>query len=470
MSKILITLIGNIPGPARRYCHLHLKTFNPNSEENFFLHDFKKISEKKASKLKSNSTRLYEKILDILFNYYAPKVDTLNTETRLLKRALVLNKLGMQHYASTLSETVINSTIEDHNYLKCLEAFDLRLQFAFEQEDMSYLHHYMLEYREQKEQMIRDYMDLSNYQTLWMIVKQGAMKHHFFSPEEKLEGNYYAQLLDRDEMELTAESKIILFKIKGYISMKEKKPEKALEFMLKTKTVYDNNPWLTIKDPLEYARYIKNTCITLSFLKQTDKAKAMIDSFETEMGFDEKKFDPIQLEIKCIILGIQVDLALACRDFEMYNEKFITEEKFILVHHEKIPPESRISLLYAFFLINLHNRNYRKCRVIINYLSKIDENIRKDLRELTYIGELALHYLEGNIDLLESRLKHLERKLMHESPFFKFTSDVLIYFILKLKDPHAKHSERYLKDILKEAKEGEMSVYFNYNPLLELKR
>src|SRR5205814_1928052 len=100
--------------------------------------------------LKSNSTRLYEKLLDILFNYYAPTLDTLHAETRSLKRALVLNKLGMQHSASHLSEAVIISTIEDHNYIKYLEAFDLRLQFAFEQEDMSYLYQYISEYRTQK--------------------------------------------------------------------------------------------------------------------------------------------------------------------------------------------------------------------------------------------------------------------------------------------------------------------------------
>lgn len=469
MSKKLIDLIEHIPGPARRYCHLQLRSFNPNSKEIFFLSDFKNISNGKTGELKSNSTRLYDKLLDILFSYYAPKVDTLNSETRLLKRALVLNKLGMRHAASHLSEEVISNTIQDHNYIKCLEAFDLRLQFAFEQEDMSYLHHYMSEYRAQKEQMVKDYMDLSDYQTLWMIVKQGAIKHHFYSTDKDPEESYFAQLLDRNENELTAESQLIFYKIKGFISMKEKKPMETLAYMLRTKSVYDNNPWLALKDPLEYAKYVKNTCITFLVLQQLDKAKTFIDNFESEMRFNEKEFDQTRFEIRCIILGIQIDIMLTNRDFDIYRTKFSSAEKMILKHHQKLPLEIRATLMYGFFLTNLHFRNFRSCKAFLNILIEIDGNVREDIHELAKIGELTLHFLEGNTDLLENRLKFLERKLVNERPFFKFTPDVLIYFILKLRDPLKKNSDRHLALILKEAKKGELAGYYNFNPLLELK-
>src|SRR5436190_11207 len=133
MSHQLIQLVKSLTRIEKRYINLNLKTFSFDELSNKFLIDFNKIEKqlslKKINKefeIEGNSTRLFYKLLDILFNLYKDQLYDNENDNRLIKRSQILfSKRFYDEGVRHLNKVIYKGY--SYSYLLKIEAIELKI-------------------------------------------------------------------------------------------------------------------------------------------------------------------------------------------------------------------------------------------------------------------------------------------------------------------------------------------------------
>ncbi|MBL7917750.1 MAG: hypothetical protein JNM96_05090, partial [Bacteroidia bacterium] len=393
MSLNLIQLVKTLTKSEKRYIHLNLKTFSFDENTNQFLADFNKVEHyvglKKQAKtltLEGNSTKLYYKILDILFQLLKENLYDNENDNRLIKRSQVLFHKGFYQEGIKQLNKVIY-TEKDFSYLLRIEAIELKIRAAIKFSDIDYLNK---NFESDKLLLI----DFSNYyfnqlefESIWALVKAESSTTYFIGQDNDFIKRYQVLLQD-EKYALGPAAKIFYNKIKGFLAIKEGKFETALGFAKRTKSLYVLNEEIKNRNLGEYLRSIRNLCIAYIHLEQYDKAEVLLNETEQEARENKKwKVSLLKNDLFTLFVSLRMDLIIYSGAINKNQSRFNFFESEIKNNEEYLGADEKLTALFQLCYFYLYTQNYKKALRTFNKAIVIPDNVRKDLRQLLLLCE-----------------------------------------------------------------------------------
>ena len=472
MSQTLTQLLNTLSGPEKRYCNLYIKTFSGKDKDNIMINDFLSISQpkkKENSKNKTpvtsgNSTRLFYKLTDALYVYHQESLSP--DESAYSRRARVLFTKGLYKEAYRLAERVINSNPQEHHLLK-METIEMRMLQALKTYDADYLNS---EYQNDKKRLAtlsKEYFNLIEYELLWATLRLESKDSYFFKTKNTLQ----SPLLKKEEKALSPFAKISFNKIKGFIAVKESDYPIANFHSNRARQLYEKYPYLIVKDPGDYLRTLTTICLSLIFNKLYSEAGDLLSRFDDSPDlFSKSKNAEVITEYFSFKVLMRLILAISNGEFKVPHYEIPELEKFFEKYKDFLPVDQSINTNLCLAVININNSHYRKAIRQINYVLKHSETFRRDIFHLAMMAELSIHYLLGNIELLESKLNSFKRHLATEELPFGFEKDLpnLLGKIIQSPGDKTNFTNLQEKIISNLQEEGKM-IYLNFVTLLTIK-
>lgn len=471
MSFNLSQLLNTLNGAEKRYCSLYLKTFSNKKGQNKILNDFhslqhasKKAIVKKKYTPEGNSTRLFYKLVDALYVFHQESLCT--NESVYSRRARLLFAKGLYKEGYRLTEKVVNSNPHEHHLLK-METIELRMLHALKTSDVDYLN---TEFKNDKKRLVslsKEYFNLIEFELLWASFRLESTDSYFFGKKNTLQ----SKLLKKEVYALSPFAKILFNKIKGFIAVKEQAYPEANYFANRAKQLYEEYPYLIAKDPGDYLRSLANICLSLIFNKSYSEAADILQQFDDSPDlFSKSKKAEVITEYFSFKVLMRLVLAISNGEFKVADYEISELEKLFDKYKDFLPVDQRLNTNLSFAVININNGNYRKAIKQINFVLKHSESFRRDIFHLALMAELSVHYLLGNVELLESKLNSFKRHLTKEELPFGFEKD-LPYLLGKIiHSPGDKTNFTNLHDkITSSIQEEGKFIYTNYITLLTIK-
>lgn len=464
MSQTLLQLLNTLNSAEKRYCNLYLKTFSNKNETNKSLSDFKTLQriakDPKAAKkniTEGNSTRLYYKILDALFLFHQDSI--FPDEKQYIRRARILYNKGFYKEAYKITDKILKQNPNENHLLK-IEVIEMRILNALKSSDVDYLNTDFHNDKKRLEELSKEYFNLVDYETLWASYKLESTTSYFFGDKDSTKSN----LLKSEDKAISPTAKVLFNKIKGFISIKEGNYTAANFYANRTKYLYDQFPYLIKKDPGDYLRSIRNICISLIFNKMYPEAEALINELDSN-GFEFNKNKNADVITEYFTLGvlIKLDIIIASGRIPEYTKEVVELESKYNSLKELLPMNEKLNANINFSLINIHGGNYRKALKQINFVLKEAEKFRKDVYHLALISELTVHYLLGNVQLLESKLNSFKRHINDPDLPFAFEKELphLVGKIIQAPEERSNYTNLHNR-ITKSLEAENKSVYRNF--------
>lgn len=472
MSHQLSLLLNSLNGAEKRYCNLHLKTFSGKTQNNVLVNDYENISrnlkknksDKHTQITDGNSTRLYYKLIDALCDFHQV---TLNPDEALFsRRARLLFSKGLYKEAYRLADKVIESNPQEHHLLK-METIELRMLNALKTSDIEYLKKEFKEDKVRLKNLSKEYFNLIEFELLWASFRLESTTSYFFGTKNTIK----SPLLKSEENALTPFAKILFNKTNGFIAVKEGDYPAANFYANRAKLLYEQYPYLIEKDPGDYLRSVNNICLSLIFNKLYSEAAKLLSEFDSERDiFSRSKNAEVKTEFFSVKVLLRLLLAISNGEYKTIDYEIPELERMFEKYKSILPTDQKISSLLSFAIININHGNYRKAIKNLNYVIKHAEIFRKDLFHLALMAELSIHYLLGNVDLLESKLNSFKRHLNQEELPFGFEKDLPPLLNKIIQSPSEKSNFTDLHEtIISSLNKENKFIYTNFITLLLLK-
>lgn len=467
MSFNLLQLLSTLNGAEKRYCHLYLKTFSNKDTPNKILSDFnllQRIAKKPSSPKKfiteGNSTRLYYKLLDALFMFHQDSI--LPDEKQLIRRARVLYSKGFNNEALKITEKILNQNPQTNHLIK-IEVIELRMLSALKTSDLNYLKNNFSDDKKKLETLSKEYFNLLEYEGLWASFRLESTNSYFFGEK----GTIKSKLLQNEEKAISPAAKVLYNKVKGFVAVKEGDYPAANFYANRAKFLYEQYPYLIKKDPGDYLRSLSNMCLALMFNKMYSEAEVILNDFQNHSFefYKSKNVDVLTEYFKLKVLLRLVLFISAGKILDNFHE--IKEHDIIFNElYEALPLDEKLNTHLSFSIFYINSGDYRKALKHINFVLKNAEKFRKDIFHLGLITELCVHYMNNNIDLLESKLNSFKRYInTNESPFsFEKELPHLLGKILQAPEEKLNYSNLH-QAITKSLETENKMVYKNFIPL-----
>jgi len=426
MSRPLIQLINTLTGSEKRYIHLNLKTFHFDEKSNSLLTDFNEtdrfIGLKKPEQklqLKGNATRLYYKLLDILFLLYKDVLYENEHDNRLIKRSQVLFHKGFYEEGVKQLNKVIY-TDDSYSYLLRIEGIELKLKAAMKYSDVDYLKVAFEKDKQLLAQYSKLYYNLLQFEGIWALTKVESSTSYFFGKEEKFLEKY-DKLLSDEKFALSPAAKIFYNKINGFLAIKKGSHSSALEFALRTKELYDLNPTIRDNNFSEYLRAIRNLCIALTYKKNYHEAEKLLEDADDIINNNPRAKAPhLSADLFTLMTLLRMDLIIHTGKVKEYEFKLQEFEKAVELNEDVLGNDEKITAYLHLMLFYIQTEKYNKAIKIISKALNIPEGNRTDLRPLFIMGKITVYYLQGNDELMVSQLQSYKRLLDKGSYFFEW--------------------------------------------------
>lgn len=469
MNKQISDLISGLTGSEKRYIHLQLKTFSES--DNISLADFISI-EKSISKnlplkkIKSNVTRLYYNIIDILAEYHRNNISTNYSDFLNLNRAKLLYYKGMNEEAEKLIDKILNIPSSDSQLIQ-VEAIGLRLMHAVNSGKIEYLNSQFEKDKESLRQISEEFTNLMNYTLLWAASKFETSSGYFFDKKNTFTEKQYREFLADESQARSPKAKILFNKLKGYEAIKSHDIEDAFEYTVRAIEIFQQYPELVQTETLEYLKSLRNYCIAQNFRKKHEEGFDYITQIQN--SFDKKllhKNASARIESYILFVMIKMDFLISMFQNSPIHPEFDEFEKKYFEMQEYLPQDEKQTSSYHFVLFYLNSNIPRKALKYVNSILPNTGNTRKDIYHLTLIAELVIHYRLNNIGLLESKLNSYKNFIQKNGIVFSFENIVHAQLMKILNHPEelSLYKEFYelCNDMLmKETKQ----IYIPHNPI-----
>lgn len=459
---------------------MYLKTFSGKKGNNNLLADFlnadgllkSKKEGKKKIVYKSNSTKLYYKVLDILHQYHLnSELLLLNEEELNIKRSKILYSKGFYNEADKLISKVIARSHEN-NRLSKIEAIELKLQHAINKGDVNYLSEQFNDDKTKLLNYFNEYYNIIEYESLWAMLKLETVTSFFYSKLHDDKSFNYSKLLSDESMALTPRARTIYYKIKGFLAIKNNDVKSALEFTLLSINVFETHPNLLRSEPAEYLKAIRNLCISYKFNNEIHKALAVLQKIQTNdpIQLHNTKAE-VQIEYFFLFVILKLDLMINSGQFKNIEPELKMLEKKYKDMEEILPTEEKITAVFHFSLINIQLGYTRKALRYNNYVKEHAGIIRKDLYHIALMNEFVIHFQLNNLQLLESKINAFKRFISETVPVFGFEKKLPELFTMIANNPEKTSGYEHLHaEILTSLKKENKMVYEKFIPFLYLKK
>jgi hypothetical protein len=476
MSKQLVQLIKSLSRNEKRYINLNLKTFSFDQDSNKFLLDFNKIEKqiglkKKKNELliEGNSTRLYYKIIDILYHFHEQDLPNTDSSLKYLKRAKLLIYKGFYIDALKLLNKIIYQA-DTYDYLIKMESLELKLNSAIKFVDINYL---KTDYPKDKEIFSRfnsEYYNLMEFESMEALIKLESTTLYFYSDDHNITKTY-RQLLENESNAFHPLAKIYFNKANAFLSLKRGELDKALKYAQRTIELFAQFPEIKNKNLISYLKSIRNLCIVLIHLNNYDEAIELLNKYEPEL-VHYNKYDTadVRTELFTLLTLLQMDIIISNQMISENAAKLKYFEKEFSSKAELLRDDEKASSNLNLLIINLHLQNYRQSLRHTLQALKISGGVRKDIFHLALMAEITNHYFLGNTDVLFSKLAAYKRLISRGELMFGFEKELpaLLTTIFNNPQNSAPFKKLFAKINQSLTEEGK-EVYKRFIPLLYLK-
>ncbi len=470
MSKNLIYLIKSLTRTEKRYIHLNMKTFSFDEDKNVFLTDFNTVEryvkegkEKGKLKIKGNSTRLYHKILDILFLLYKEDLYENEKDNRLIKHSQILFLKGFYEEGLKHLNKVIYAE-NSYSYLLRIEAIELKIKAAIKFSDVDYLRKQFESDKQLISKLSRLYFNLLQFEGIWAMTKVESSEASFYGNNKKF-FKRHKKLLSDEKYAYSPNAKIFFYKINGFLAIRNGDPEKALECAQKTIALYNENQIILNNEFGEYLRSIRNLCIALIYQQKFDEAESLLDKTGLIiMSNPKSKLPHLKHDIFTVNVLLRMDIWIASERIKENLHWIKPMETLFHENEEYLGSDEKITTYYHFIVFSLNKNSYKNAIQYINRAIIQTGNQRVDIKNLILLSELVIHFNLGNIELFLSKLQSYRRYLEKGNHFFEFEKNICKE-LQKLADkPHDTKLHQSLQKFIKQslAKENKL----RYAPFL----
>lgn len=476
MSFQLVQLIKTLTRNEKRYVNLNLKAFIFNDDSNKLLSDFTKIEkqlslkkQKNALIISGNSTRLYYKILDILYQFHEEELPNSDESLKNLKRAKLLIFKGLYKEGVKLITKIINQTSK-HDYLIKMEAFELRLNSAIKYVDIDYLNSEYSGDKELFEKFHKEYFNLMEYESIEALIKLESTTLYFYGDDHQLKKSY-RKLLENEDNAFHPLAKIYYNKANAFLAIKRKDLNESHKYAKRTLEIFEQYPELKIKNLISYLKSIRNFCIVLIHLNKYGEAEKLINDIEPNLlVFNKYKTTDVNSELFTLFVLLRMDIIISNETIKENISKLKFFENEIKLNIDDLRDDEKASSYLNLSIFNLHLQQYRPALKNTVHALKISGTIRKDIYHLALMNELTLHYFLGNTEVLFSKLTAYKRIIAKGDFVFNFENDLPELLTAIFNNPQNQKFYKKLAHIINQSlvQDGKL-VYKPFISLLYLK-
>jgi hypothetical protein len=430
MSQHLIQLVKSLTRTEKRYVHLNLKTFSFDESTNKLLNDFLRIEKKTELKrtaapikTEGNATRVYYKILDILFVLHKEQLHDNENDNSLIKRSQVLFHKGFYKEGLKLLNKVIYRGYT-YSYLLRIEAIEIKIKAAIKFVDVEYINENFENDKKLLAEFSAFYFNQVELESMWAMIKVESTTNYFFGGQNSFAEKYKA-ILANEENALSPTAKLYHNQINGFLAMKEADSDKAYEYMKRTQVIFNWYPELKENNFSEYLRSNRNLCIVLQYQKKYKEASEVIDAVSKTIEAQRKRRShSLKNDIFTITILVRMGIIISSSTVKENIDRIKDFELGLEEYDEFIALDEKITCNYYLSIMHLHANNFRKALRFVNIAVSLSGTVRKDIHHVALLAELVVHYNLGNTDLLFSRLASFKRMVDKGDVVFSFEKQV----------------------------------------------
>lgn len=430
MSQQLINIVSALTRNEKRYINLNLKAFSFDEDSNGLLSDFNKIEKQIGLKKKKenlliegNSTRLYYKIIDILYQFHEEELPNSDNSLKNLKRAKVLIYKGLYKEGVKLLDKIIHHASK-YDYLIKMESLELKLNSAIESVDIDYLRVDYLKDKELFSKFHKEYFNLMEFESMEALIKLEASTLYFYGDDHYIT-KAYQQLLESEENAFHPLAKIYYNKANAFLAMKKGEPEKAFLYAKRTIELFEAYPEIKTRNLITYLKSIRNFCLVLFYLKKFTDAEFFLEETEDKLSGFKKSTNPdIRTELFTLFVLIRTNILISNNTIKDNLSKIKFFENEFQLNVDILKDDEKVSSHLNFTILNIYQKNYRQALKHNIQALKISGKIRKDIFHISLMNEIALHYLLGNTDVIFSKLIAYKRLIAKGDIMFGFEKEL----------------------------------------------
>lgn len=444
MSQQLIQLIGSLTRNEKRYISLNLKTFSSDKDVSGLLSDFNKTEKQIGLKRKKedliitgNSTRLYYKVIDILFQFHEEELPNSGESLKNLKRAKVLIFKGLYKEGFKMLDKIINDGTK-YDYLIKMEALELKLNSAIESVDVDYLNTAYPKDKELFTKFHSEYYNLMEYQSMEALIKLESTTSYFYGDDHSITKNY-KQLLENESNAFHPLAKIYYNKANAFLAMKNGKPDMAYPFAKRTIDLFEEYSEIKKKNLVIYLKSLRNLCLVLLYLKKHKDAEAVLDESERTLdSFKKTSNVDVRTELFTLFVLIRTNILISHDLVKDNISKIKTFENEFRLNVDILKDDEKANSYLNFTILNIYLKNYRQALKYTIEALKIAGKVRKDIYHISLMNEIVIHYFLGNSDVMFSKLAAYKRFIAKGNTLFGFENDLSALLTAIFNEPQNK--------------------------------
>jgi tetratricopeptide (TPR) repeat protein len=476
MSQQLVQLIKTLTRNEKRYVNLNLKAFSFDEDSNKILADFNKIEKQIGlKKIKSeliitgNSTRLYYKIIDILYQFHEEELPNTDESLKNLKRAKLLIFKGLYQEGIKILNKIINYTSR-YDYLIKMESLELKLNSAIKYVDIDYLN---TDYPKDKvlfSQFHKEYYNLMEFESMEALIKLESTTLYFYGDDHYIT-KIYRRLLENEDNAFHPLAKIYFNKANAFLALKRRDLDTAYKYAKRTLQLFEKYPDIKIKNLISYLKSIRNFCIVQIHLHKFKEAEDLLTEFEPALLIHNKfKTIDVKTELFTLFVLLRMDIIISNNTITENITRLKFFESEFRLNAELLRDDEKASSYLNLTLLNFHIKNYRQALKYTIQALKIAGKVRRDIFNLSLMNELVLHYFLGNTEVLFSKLNAYKRFIAKGDLMFGFEKELPTLLTTIFNNPQNSSSFKKLFDTINQSLiEEDKQVYKNFISLFYLK-
>lgn len=476
MSNQLIQLVKSLSRNEKRYINLNLKTYSYDEGSNQLLADFNKIEKQLSLKrinddfaIEGNATRLFYKLLDILFNLYKEQLYENENDNRLIKRSQILfHKRFYSEGVKQLNKVIYKGF--SYSYLLKIEAIELKIRAAIKFVDVNYLNTQFESDKELLSQFSKYYFNLVEFESMWAIIKVESTTSYFYGSNQEF-SKKYETLLSNENNAFSPNAKIYYNQINAFLGIKVGNLERAYKHITRAIEIFETYPEIRENQFNEYLRSIRNLCIVYTHQKKLDAAEKLLDNISVVIDQSKKrKVASLSNDIFTLMVLLRMDIIINNNTIELNKFRLKDFEDELLEKEEGIAADEKATSYFDLSLMNMATGNYRKALKLVVPAIRESGVVRKDINHLSIMLELVIHYFLGNSDLLFSKLASYKRIIDKGEIVFAFEKDLVKGLTSIFNAPQNSRNFTKLKsDIERSLIEENKMIYYRFIALFYLK-
>jgi|GEM_PF-3417583 len=468
MSDKLIQLLNSLTRSEKRYIHLNLKTFSSADDGSNLLHDFNTLEhylglkrQKKAPELKSNITRLYYRILDLLFELYKDQIYENENDNRLIKRSQILFHKGFYDEGLKQLEKVIYKGVA-YSYLLKIEAIELRIKAAIKFLDVDYLQNNFEKEKSLLSEISRHYFNQLEFESIWAIVKLESSISHFYGAKNELLERH-SEILSDESNALGPGSKIYFHQINAFLAIKSNDLPRAMTHLNEVSEIFEWHPELRDNRYSDYLRNLRNKSIILMRTQTYEEVNDFLKSLADEILLNRKSKSPsFKNDVFTLDVLLRLDNIVSNEKVADNIESLAYFDQSLKENEKHIAPDEKVTSYFLLGFSYFLSGDLRKALRRVNQAISLSKTVRKDLHHLSLMLELCIHFCLENTDLLETKLNSYRKSLTKSEPFFTFESDTFKFLKKIIQSPNnPKFISDFNKFILSELQKSNKMEYKN---------